>query len=549
MLRRWLTRTNTAAYARRFAHHLVTTPIFYVNGDPHIGHLYSVILADAYAHFYSIKERSPLHLRNNTLVFSTGTDEHGTKVQKAANNESIQEYCDRVSNHFKSSFDEFNIRYTDYIRTTQSRHIQMVQQVWNTLLKSGDLYEGSYNGWYCTSDEAFHTNTQVIRDGDQVRSPVSGHLCEWVTEKTWKFKLSKYRSQLIEWLNNNTNIIVPRERHNEVLQMLSNMTDNDMDLSVSRPIERAKWGIPVPNNTEQTIYVWLDALCNYITVAPDMWSSSSSSNIVQVLGKDILKFHAIYWPALLMSLKLSLPNRLLVHSHWTVDHVKMSKSLNNVLSPEQAVTRVIELCGGHMNTSDARDYLRYYLLREGNLAQDSNLSQELLPQRILELADVIGNLLLRLFSKRMHSEPNSIKYDPSVLNSRDQMIIQPLNMLRNRITGAIQDEGDFRRAIEATLDVLRTCNQYVNTVQPWTMLKQGDMEQVERVKFIVAESLRSCALALYPVLPDKMTTLMHYLRGGPTTDPLDWSLDAIGFGNRGYATPIISIDPPKLFTK
>jgi methionyl-tRNA synthetase len=530
---------------------IITTPIFYVNGDPHIGHLYSAVLADVVAHYHSIKQNSPLHIKNDVIIFSTGTDEHGSKVEKAAkqSNTETQQYCDLISARFKSVFDTHNIRYTDYIRTTQQRHKDNVRQVWNKLLANGDLYQGEYQGWYCTSDESFHTNTQVVRDGDKVISPVSGHVCEWVTEKTFKFKLSKYKKQIREWLEKNPNVVRPVERYNQVLTTLDSMSDNnELDLSVSRPKDRVKWGIDVPEHDDHVIYVWFDALMNYLTIANQDWNNA---NIIQILGKDILKFHTIYWPALLLALDLPLPNQMLIHSYWTVDGVKMSKSLGNVLSPEQAVERVQNLCGKHLTLEDARDYLRYYLMRESNISQDSNLSQELIPIRMAELADVIGNLLLRLFSAKMHPTPSSIAFDSSITQEDEQVVILALNELQSKLILCAEQECDFRLYIESVLDVLRLCNQYVNTVQPWIMLKQGHVDKIERVKFIVAETLRCSAIALYPILPARMIKLLHFIRGSESQIDAskDWSFQAIAFGASGYTTPIVEMHPPMLFAK
>lgn len=550
--RRYSITTDTVAQR----YHLITTPIFYVNGPPHIGHLYTALLADVFKNWYNMKSNKD---RNALLI--TGTDEHGSKVQKSVLtqqlssqssyqeniDEKIYEYCTRVSNLFREMMHDFSVRYDSFVRTTSPIHKKVVACLWRQLIKNDAIYMGSYDGWYCMSDECFQNDVEKIVDPatgeEKVISKSSGHVCEWLSEKNYKFRLSKYRNQVIEWIQQNPNVIFPSERRNEILAALKRV-EEDQDLSVSRIKERVHWGIPVPNDPDHVIYVWLDALANYITGSLKESEFANRDVIefeelkdtikkiwppaIQILGKDILKFHAFYWPAFLLALGLPLPEKLIVHSHWTVDKVKMSKSLGNVINPKKFVDDVMAQSKSSINnkgskdlsTEDVKDYLRYYLLREGNLKDDSSFSISEFPDRINECANAFGNLWTRMFNKRFLPQPKMITNYECYIGPELELISQ-INKLQNFIKDYF-DMGDIKPIIVQAFSVLHRCNELFDSAKPWLWLKQLDQKdlseeerkqiekQIETLMFVVAETLRCTAIVLYPILPNRMLVLLNF---------------------------------------
>jgi methionyl-tRNA synthetase len=323
---------------------------------PHLGHLYTSCISDTISRFEKL---TAVH---NEHIFCTGTDEHGEKVLRAAtlNNTSVGDYCKDISGRYKELWKRADINFTDFIRTTEERHKKACSAFWTTLVENNAIYKADYTGWYCVSDETFLSDSQLVTDDKGKKfSLESGHPVEWTSEENYMFKLSKYQDDIIYWARHE-NRIAPQKFNKILLDTL--YQEILPDLSVSRPKARMSWGIPVPNDSTQNIYVWLDALVNYLTVAgyPDklrVWPPS-----VHVVGKDILKFHGIYWPAFLIAANFAPPERLLVHSHWTVDGQKMSKSKLNVIDPmERADTYTME-------------GIRYFLLREGTFHNDGSKS-------------------------------------------------------------------------------------------------------------------------------------------------------------------------------
>ncbi|CAH1967738.1 unnamed protein product [Acanthoscelides obtectus] len=402
-----------------------TTPIYYVNASPHIGHLYSSVIADAAQRWQRILEK------DSTVVFSTGTDEHGSKIQQAASTRDISPslYCATVSEHFKRLADKFDIGYTNFVRTSEEKHKNTVVKFWNKLSEKGHVYKSSYEGYYCVQDETFLTETQLKEvktenGADMLVSLESGHPVEWTTEENYMFRLSKFREDLIHWLRNNENVVRPKKFHKILLDMLSNELQ---DLSISRPVTRVHWGIPVPEDDSQTVYVWLDALINYLTASGFGKDEGVFSRAwppdVQVIGKDILKFHGIYWPAFLLASDLELPRTILCHSHWTVNDEKMSKSKGNVVCPFDR---------SHTYSTEG---LRYFLLREGVAHSDGNYSDTKV-LRILnsELADTLGNLLNRCTGTVLNPRQIFPKIDPQALaaarsvNVTNNLINQVMNL-------------------------------------------------------------------------------------------------------------------------
>nr|XP_026255122.1 methionine--tRNA ligase, mitochondrial isoform X3 [Urocitellus parryii] len=369
-----------------------TTPIFYVNAAPHIGHLYSALLADALCRHRRL--RVP---RTAATRFSTGTDEHGLKIQQAAATAGVApiELCDRVSAQFQQLFQKAGISSTDFIRTTEARHRVAVQHFWGVLKSRGLLYKGLYEGWYCASDECFLPEAKVTwqpgPSGDSCPvSLESGHPVSWTKEENYIFRLSQFQEPLQRWLRSNPQAITPEPFYHGVLQWLE---EELPDLSVSRRSSHLHWGIPVPGDDSQTIYVWLDALVNYLTIIgyPNAEFKSWWPATSHIIGKDILKFHAIYWPALLLGAGLSPPHRIYVHSHWTVCGQKMSKSLGNVVDPRTCLDRYTV------------DGFRYFLLRQGVPSWDCDYYDEKVVKLLdSELADALGGLLNRCTAKRIN---------------------------------------------------------------------------------------------------------------------------------------------------
>lgn len=315
---------------------------------PHLGHLYSSLIADTINRY----ERLTAHHREN--IFSTGTDEHGMKVLQAAerNGISVDSYCNKISSQYKNLFQESGIEYTDYIRTTSDRHKQTVSAFWKTLREQDAIYKAKYSGWYCVQDETFLSDSQLMTDPVSKKrvSIESGHPVEWSEEENYMFKLTQYQDEVIYWARHE-NRIVPQKFNKILLDML--YQEHLPDLSISRPKARMSWGIPVPDDDSQNVYVWLDALTNYLTVTGYPKSMKIWPPNIHVIGKDILKFHGIYWPAFLIAAHLDPPEKLLVHSHWTVDGQKMSKSKSNVIDPMERA-QIYSMEG-----------IRYFLLREG----------------------------------------------------------------------------------------------------------------------------------------------------------------------------------------
>lgn len=353
--------------------HYTTTPIFYVNAAPHIGHLHSIVLADVFSRWADWRNKGwsepPVDFETaerTKAVLATGTDEHGIKIQKSADlkGTSPEMLCDRFSKEFKDLADAAGAQYTRFIRTTDKDHIEAVNELWNQLEKRGYIYKGTHEGWYAESDETFYSASQVVpvQEGQKLmKSKETGSLVEWSSEDNYKFKLSEFQQPLLDWLEANPDAILPHSRRDKLIAELKLGLE---DLSVSRPRTRLHWGIPVPSDKDHTIYVWLDALTNYLTVAGYPWKGDDTKGCwpsdVQVIGKDIIRFHTIYFPAMLMALDLPLPKHFITHGHWTMNNQKMSKSGQNVVDP----FKTMETFG--------RDELRWFLCRVGgNLGGDA----------------------------------------------------------------------------------------------------------------------------------------------------------------------------------
>ncbi|KAJ1368471.1 hypothetical protein KIN20_029606 [Parelaphostrongylus tenuis] len=346
-----LMKTPSSLFRLAKRNHYITTPIFYVNAAPHLGHLYTVVLADAVHRWRKLRDTvSGLHL------FATGTDEHGIKILRAAEKagKNPEKFCDETSRSFLKLFEKFGISNTDFIRTTERRHKECVEYVWKRLSDQNLIYKDTYSGWYSVVDECFYPNSEV--EDSALGKVVKGTntTVEWIEEENYMFRLSNYRKAVEDWLKN-SDVIYPKVYLSSALKSL----DFEGDLSVSRCRARLPWGIPVPGDDSQTVYVWLDALVNYLSVVGYPNTLRAWPPTCQILGKDILKFHAFYWPSLLMAMGLALPQKLFIHGHWLVEKTKMSKSLGNVIDPLEAAK---------FYTTDG---LRYFLLKQGLPSGDS----------------------------------------------------------------------------------------------------------------------------------------------------------------------------------
>lgn len=451
-----------------------------MNDVPHIGHAYTTVAADVVARFR--------RLAGDEVFFLTGTDEHGQKIERtarAAGEEPI-ELADRVVVRFRSLTEKLNVTNDDFIRTTEKRHKKAVEEIFRTIEEKGDIYLGEYEGWYDVRNEAFITETQleeIMNLPEKSRPPV-----EKVKEESYFFRLSAYQQRLLNYYEKNPDFIQPHYRKNEVIRFVEGGLK---DLSVSRTT--FSWGIPVPGSPKHVIYVWFDALTNYLTAAgfPDdmerldkIWPAD-----IHLVGKDILRFHAVYWPAFLMSAGLPVPHKIFAHGWWTVEGEKMSKSLGNVVDPFQVVDEF------------GVDAFRYFLLREIPFGQDGDFSRSALIGRINgELANGIGNLVSRslgMIEKYLAGKtPEPGQFEPSDENIRQRAFDTARQVERE------MSEFAFSKALVAIWDFIALVNKYVDDSAPWTLAKSGNEERLSTVLWTLAESIRVISLLLYPFIPE-----------------------------------------------
>ena len=460
----------------------ITTPIYYPSGKPHMGHAYSSIVADIFARFK--------RLENYNVLFLTGTDEHGQKIQKEAkkNNKDPKIFCDELSETFRSLTKVLNLSNDDFIRTTEKRHHKSVIEIWNRLVNSGDIYLDKYSGWYSVSDEAFYDEDEIeTNDGKKV-SKSSGSIVEWVEEESYFFKLSAWSEKLLKFYKENPNFILPSSRKNEVIKFVEKGLN---DLSISRT--SFTWGIPVPKNNKHIIYVWLDALTNYISALnfPDT-ESEKYENFwpadVHIIGKDILRFHAVFWPAFLLAAKLPLPKRVFGHGWILSDDKKMSKSLGNILDPLEIISKY------------GIDQLRYYLVKEVSLGNDGSISLKNLKDCINnDLANNYGNLCQRVFSFIKKNCDNRIPFS-SKLNDSDE---QFLNNLKNSLPDlvSLMNNQELNEYIKKVVSFSFDANKYFNDSEPWSV-KKKDPERMKAILFTIVEQIKNISILLNPIIPN-----------------------------------------------
>ena len=459
----------------------ITTPIYYPSGEPHIGHAYSSIIADVFARFK----------RNDgwNVHFLTGTDEHGLKIQKAAEKANLDPltYCNNISKVFRSLSKKLNLSNDDFIRTTEKRHKVSVNDLWQRLLKSGDIYLSKYKGWYSISDEAYYNEDEIIeKDGKKV-SAFSGSLVDWVEEESFFFKLSSWEKKLLEFYEKNKKFILPLSRRNEVINFVKNGLK---DLSVSRT--SFTWGIKVPNSNNHVIYVWLDALTNYLSALnypnindklyKNFWPAS-----LHVIGKDILRFHAIYWPAFLLAAKIEPPKRIFSHGWILSGDEKMSKSKGNILNP-------IEIVNNY-----GTDEIRYYLMKEVSHGSDGNISLNSLENCInSDLANNYGNLCQRVFSFIKNNCSNSIKKSTNLSQSDKKIIKQTFDLTKN-LRDLIENQ-DLNNYIKSVINISFLTNKYINDEEPWK-LKKDNIKKMNNILHLALEQIAKISILLNPIIP------------------------------------------------
>ena len=455
----------------------ITTPIYYPSAKPHMGHAYTSIIADFFARFKKI-DGFEVH-------FLTGTDEHGLKIQRSAEKKNMKpkDFCDEISKTFEDLTKVLNLSNTDFIRTTENRHINSVQNLWKLLEDNNQIYLSKYAGWYSVSDEAFYQEDEIKTIEGKKYAAVSDSLVEWVEEESFFFKLSNWEKPLLKFYNENPKFILPESRKNEVVSFVKNGLK---DLSVSR--KTFSWGIKIPNNEEHIIYVWLDALTNYVSA---LNFPNTKDNLykkfwpadIHIIGKDILRFHAIYWPAFLMAADLPLPKRIYGHGWILSGDKKMSKSKDNILDPLE----IIEQYG--------LDALRYYLLKEVSFGNDGNISQEKLESCInSDLANNYGNLCQRVLA---FCEKNcDLKVPSHEFNKSDLDVLIPfedLNKLRNLI-----DNQKINEYMNFLIESLFASNKYFNDQEPWK--KKDDKIRLNTIVYTALELIRLLPILLNPVI-------------------------------------------------
>tara|TARA_B110000438_G_scaffold258387_1_gene267041 strand:- start:15 stop:1550 length:1536 start_codon:yes stop_codon:yes gene_type:complete len=469
----------------------ITTPIYYPSGQPHMGHAYSSIIADVFAR----------HKRNDNFKvhFLTGTDEHGLKIQKASEKSGLDplKYCDKISKVFQDLTKKLNLSNDDFIRTTEKRHFTAVNDLWDKLVKSGDIYLSKYKGWYSVSDEAYYNDDEIIEKNGKKISSFSGSIVEWVEEESFFFKLSAWEEKLLNFYEKNDKFILPNSRKNEVINFVKSGLK---DLSISRT--SFTWGIKVPNNNKHIIYVWLDALTNYLSalnypnINDDLYKNFWPASL-HVIGKDILRFHAIYWPAFLLAAGIKPPVRVFSHGWILSGDEKMSKSKGNILNPHE----VIEKYG--------IDELRYYLMKEVSHGSDGNISLINLENCInSDLANNYGNLCQRIFSFISNNCNNTVIKTKNISNA-DKTLISSTNELLKNLRNEM-DNQKLNTYIKTVINISFLTNKYINDEEPWK-LKKLNVEKMNNILHLSLEQIAKITVLLNPIIPNGTSKVLDAL--------------------------------------
>jgi len=468
----------------------ITTPLYYVNASPHVGHSYTTIAADVLARYL----RQVLGKEN--VWFLTGTDEHGQKIQRAAEEQGLapQDFADKTAGVFKNLWQELNISYDDFIRTSEARHVKTVQRVLEILYKKGDIYSAKYEGWYCTPCETFWLESQLLEQC----CPDCKRKVERISETNYFFRLSKYQKWLAQYLEKHPDFIRPPSRQEEISRFLE--LNELTDLCISRPKERLSWGIPLPFSPEHVTYVWFDALINYISAvgefdAKDRYQSRWWPADLHLMAKDILRQHAVYWPIMLHALDIEPPRSIFAHGWWMFGEEKMSKSRGNVVSPLEAANKF------------GIDAYRYFLLREVPFGLDGNFSEEAIIKRYnSDLANDLGNLVYRtltMIEKHLHG---NIPEKVETKNPQAKEIEVKLQNLGMRIAGYMM-EVNFSAALEEIWVLINMANKYIEETKPWNLAKENKTAQLEAFLGLLVEAIREVAARISAFMPTSAASI------------------------------------------
>lgn len=495
----------------------ITTPLYYVNAKPHIGHAYTNVLCDTFARWH--------RFRGEKVFFLTGTDEHGTKIEKAAREQGKEPraYVDEMVPQFKKLWELLGIQYDHFIRTTDAEHKKIVQAILRELEAKKEIYKASYKGWYCTPCESFWTELQLAEG----KCPDCHRDVQKLSEENYFFKVSKYQKDLIQHIEKNPDFIKPEIRRNEILSFLKEPLE---DLCISRPRARLAWGIDYPTSKEYVVYVWFDALINYVSAARyasvkekfgEVWPAN-----LHIVGKDILRQHAVYWPTMLMASGLPLPKTVMAHGWWTMAGAKVSKSRGNAVDP-------VELCKKY-----GVDTLRYFLLHEVFIGNDGAFSEDLLAERYTaDLANNLGNLWFRIASmleKYFQGHLPEVQFSNEEIKEQNEVLFRPL--LGDIHTAMV--DYDPRRALERVWFIIGNANLQLEQHKPWVMAKDtANKEELAKLLFLFSELMAHTAVILLPFLPDTAKKILERLRL-----PTSWTVKDESDFVKFFLKPGIAID-------
>jgi methionyl-tRNA synthetase len=488
--------------------YFVTTPIYYVNDLPHLGHAYTTVACDVLARF--------MRLDGRQVKFLTGSDEHGQKVEQSARAAGIspQEFCDRISPAWQEMTRLLNISNDDFIRTTEERHIRGVQALWQELERRGEIYLGRFAGWYCVRDEAFYDEGELVDGPHGRKTAPTGAEVEWLEEDNYFFRLSAWQDRLLAWYDANPDAIAPRSRRNEVISFVKSGL---RDLSISRT--SFSWGVPVPGDPKHVIYVWLDALINYITALgyPETGDGEFATfwpADLHMVGKDILRFHTVYWHAFLLAAGLEPPRRVFAHGWWTAEGQKMSKSLGNFITPKELVDRY------------GLDPVRYFLLRELPFGNDGDFSHRAMVARLNgDLANDFGNLAQRVLAMINRNCAAKVPEPAASADADERLLMASLGLVHD--VRPLMAAQQFHLALETIWRVVGEANRYVDEQAPWA-LRRTDQARMRTVLYTLSEVLRHLGILVQPFVPDAAASLL---------DQLAVPLDSRNFSDIAWAPP------------
>ena len=467
----------------------ITTPIYYVNSKAHIGHAYTTIACDILSRYHKLK--------NDNVYFLTGTDEHGQKIERSAKEASVdtKDFVNEISQTFRDLVPYLGCEINDFIRTTEKRHFKSVQSMWNVLKKNNQIYLSTYEGWYSVRDEAYYQENELIKKDDKFYAP-SGAVVEWIKEESYFFKLSEWQDKLLDHYNKNKDSVQPKARFNEVISFIKSGLK---DLSISRTT--FKWGIPVPDNDKHIIYVWLDALMNYQTAIgyPEIDKNKLSNfwPATHIVGKDILRFHAVYWPAFLMAANLSPPKKIFAHGWWTNEGKKISKSENNSIDPYEMISKY------------GLDQIRFFLFREVPFGQDGDFSKNAIAQRVnADLSNNYGNLVQRICSF-IEKNCDSIVENNFDINSDDKNILDySLDSIEKY--KSLMGNNEIDKALKESFKFISEINVYIDKQAPWS-LKKSNIFRMNVVLSVSIELIKRSTMLLYPVIPGSCLKVFNIL--------------------------------------